>query len=144
MADLNPLIRVRKHVVDQKQKFLSELYRQAEELERQKQTLLDQMEHERRKLEEMGVEMLAYFGPYSQAVKERIEEIDESRTKLETRIELAREDMREAFSDLKKVEITQERREEEEQREQDRKETIELDDIGIDGFRRQHIEDGTD
>ena len=33
MADLNPLIRVRRHVVEQKQKMLAELYRQAEELE---------------------------------------------------------------------------------------------------------------
>ena len=32
LANLKPLIRVRKHAVEQKQKFLAELYRQAEEL----------------------------------------------------------------------------------------------------------------
>lgn len=39
MADLNPLIRVRKHTVEQKQKFLAELYRQADELQNHKAAL---------------------------------------------------------------------------------------------------------
>ena len=56
MADLNPLIKVRKHNVDQKQKFLAELYRQAEELQVQKQTLLDQLKREKETAKDLGPE----------------------------------------------------------------------------------------
>ena len=140
MADLNPLIRVRKHAVEQKQKFLAELYRQAEELENQKTTLEKQHAIEQEKVKELGVEMLSYFGPYSEAVKDRVEEIEASLVKLNARIDVAREDMREAFAELKKIEVTQERREEEEQAEIDRKETQELDEVALETFRRKQGE----
>ncbi len=140
MADLNPLIRVRKHVVEQKQKFLAELYRQAEELENQKKTLEDQLEEEQEKVQEMGVEMLSYFGPYSEAVKERIVEIEEAAATLNARIEIAREDMRLAFSELKKVEITQDARAKVELDEINKKEADELDEIGIEAYRRKQGE----
>lgn len=140
MADLKPLIRVRKHVVEQKQKFLAELYKQDEELAGQKQNLQEQMAEEREKLSEMGVEMMAYFGPYSDAVKLRVGDIDEARGKLATRISIAREDMRTAFAELKKIEITQERREAEDRAEISKKESIELDEIGVEVFRRQQEE----
>lgn len=142
MADLNPLIRVRKHVVEQKQKFLAELYRQAEELDNQKKTMLDQLAEEQETVKDMGVEMLTYFGHYTDAVKERVEEIDEARGKLEVRIEIAREDMREAFAELKKIEITQDRREAEELKAIEKKESGELDEIGIESFRRKQEEKG--
>ena len=140
MADLEPLIRVRKHTVEQKQKFLAELYRQAEDLEREKETVLERLEQERESVKEMQVQMLSYFGPYSKAVKARVTEIDHARGQLETRIEIAREDMREAFAELKKIEITQERREAEEEAEINKKESDELDEIGLDIFRRQQAE----
>ena len=137
MADLTGLIRVRKHALEQKQKFVAELYRQAEELENQKVTLLTQLEEEREKTQEMGVEMLSYFGPYSEAVKERVVEIDEASETLEARIEIAREDMRAAFAELKKIQITQENREDEEEKALNKKESDELDEIAIEGFRRK-------
>lgn len=140
MADLDPLIRVKKHVVEQKQKFLAELYRQAEELEGQKASLNEQMQEEQGRVQEMGVEMLSYFGPYAEAVKERVEEIEENIGTLNARIEIAREDMREAFAELKKIEITHERREDAEQKALDAKESKEMDEIGLDAYRRQQGE----
>lgn len=137
MADLNPLIRVRRHAVEQKQKFLAALYRQADELEAQKAVLLEQLEAERDKTTDMDVEFLKYFAPYEQAVRERVADIDEDRAKLETRIVKARDDMREAFADLKKIEITQDRRAEEALAEINKKEADALDDMGIEGFRRR-------
>lgn len=141
MADLSGLIRVRKHALEQKQKFVAELYRQAEELENQKTTLLAQLDEEREKMQEFGVEMLSYFGPYSDAVKERVIEINEAAVTLESRINIAREDMRAAFAELKKIELTQEAREAEEQKEQDKKESAELDAIGIEAYRRKQDEE---
>ena len=141
MAKLDGLIRVRKHALDQKQKFVAELYRQAEELENQKVTLLTTLEEEREKVDEMGVEMLSYFGPYSKAVKERVQDIDEAASTLETRIEIAREDMREAFAELKKIEITKQNRDDAEEKAINKKESDELDEIAIEGFRRK-VEEG--
>jgi len=140
MAKLDGLIRVRKHALDQKQKFVAELYRQAEELQNQKITLLDTLEDERKKVDEMGVEMLSYFGPYSEAVKERVTEIDQASETLESRIEIAREDMRAAFTELKKIELTQQAREESEEKAINKKESDELDAIAIEGFRRKQEE----
>lgn len=141
MADLDPLIRVRKHAVEQKQKFLAELYRQAEELQDQKQSMLDTLAEERKKVDEMGVEALGYFGHYSDAVNNRVDDIDEAMVKLNNRIEIARDDMARAYEDLKKVEITQERRAAEEEKELKKKEGDLMDEIALDGYRRKMQED---
>ena len=142
MADLDPLIRIRKHAVEQKQKFLAELYRQAEELESQKTNLLETLKAERQKVDEIGVEALGYFGHYSKAVNARVEDIDEAVKKINHRINMAREDVREAFADLKKIEITQERRKEQEKTKRDKKDADILDDIAIEGFRKRMDEEG--
>jgi len=139
-ADLNPLIRVQKHMLDQKQKFLAELYRQSEEYEAQKAQMLETLQEEREKLVGLGVEMLSYFGPYEKSVKDRAKEIDAALLTLNTRIELAREDIRNAFAELKKIEITQENRDDEEQKAIDKKQSDELDEIGIEVFRRGQSE----
>lgn len=136
MADLRSLIRVRKHAVEDKQKALSELYRQAEELTSEKQALQDDLKRERQKVDEMGVEALGYFGRYSQVVKERSELIDHKMVMLENRIEIAREDMRIAFAELKKVEITQKRRDDEEEAEIKKAEDQSMDEIGLESYRR--------
>ena len=137
MANLESLIRVRKHAVEQKQKFLAELYRQAEELDNQKKTLEDTLVKERQKVDEMGVEALGYFGAYSDAVRQRVADINESMIKLNNRIEVARDDMARAFEDLKKIEITQERREAEEKKAQNKKESDQLDEVALEGYRRK-------
>lgn len=139
-ADLNPLIRVQKHALEQKQKFLAELYRQAEEYESQKISMLDALEKERKSLKDMSVEMLGYFGPYEKGVKDRVEEIDQALLTLNTRIELAREDMRAAFAELKKIEMTQEERDAAEAKKIDKKQSDELDEIGLEVFRRKQSE----
>lgn len=141
MADLNPLIRMQKHALDQKQKFLAELYRQAEEFEAQKAAMLKTLEEERKNLSGMGVEMMSYFGPYEKGVKARAKEIDATLVTINTRIEMAREDIRMAFAELKKIEITQDNRDDEKQRAIDKKQSSELDEIGLEVFRRQQDDD---
>lgn len=141
MADLHGLIKMRKHIVDQKQKFLAELYRQSEELEGHKASLNNQLEEERVNMEGMEehlkLEAMTHFGLYAQGVRTRIEDIDANLKQLEARIDVAREDMRQAFNEQKKIEITQERREDEEAKALNKKESAELDDIAIEGFRRK-------
>ncbi len=136
MADLKPLIRVRKHDIEQKQKTLAELYRQAEELKKQRDAIEIQLAIEQEKTKDMDAEMLKFFGPYAALAKSQIEAVDDNRDKLEQLIVMAQEDMRKAFAELKKVEIIAERRDAEEQSELDKKDADELDEIAIDGFRR--------
>lgn len=142
MADLKPLIRLRRHAVDEKQKALSELYRQVEAFEGRKRHLLEQLEKEREMLNSNPqVEMIAYFGRFSDAVANDVERLNGQISKLEARIRIAQDDIRNAFADLKRVEIVQRNRADEEKDKAEAKETRELDDIGIEGFRRNKDEE---
>ena len=68
MADLSSLIRLRKHTVEEKQKALAELYRQAEALEARKKFYHDEIKKEREVINQNPiVEMLAYFGLFQKA-----------------------------------------------------------------------------
>ncbi|MAF97266.1 MAG: hypothetical protein CMH26_01365 [Micavibrio sp.] len=139
--DLFSLIRVRTHTVEQKQKVLADLYQKADELKNEREQSLEKLEREKIKAQEMDVSMLSYLGAYGDAVQERVEEIKEQELHLEKRIEIAQEDMRQAFAELKKVEITQENRKAEERAELDKKEMDGLDEIAIETYRR-NLEEG--
>lgn len=137
MADLKALIRLRQFRVDEKQKALADLYRKTEQFEGKKDELIATLEREREIAESTeDVEAGAFFGLYAEGVKAKITGIDREINKLETRIQIAQDDIRQAFAELKQIEIVQKRREEEEARELAAKESAELDEIGIEGFRR--------
>lgn len=136
MADLGSLIRVRKHTVEQKQKALAALYKRAEDLKNERDALETQLSIEMEKAKDMDAEFLSYFGPYSEKVQNQIEAIDLKRKKLENQIVLAQEHVRTAYAELKKIEIIDERRKVEGRTELNKKESDMLDDIAIDGFRR--------
>lgn len=138
MADLEPLIRLRKFHVEEKQKILAELFRQAELLEGRKRTILDEMAFERKTAEESGrIEDLVSYAAYSSRMMSEIDRIEVQLKRMEPRIEKAQDDMRAAFSEQKKAEIIQERRDAEEEAERNSKENKNLDEIGIEVFRRQ-------
>ncbi len=142
MADLDPLIRYRKHGVDEKRRALALLYEQVEELEKKKQQIEEQVEQEKKLAEEMAsVEASAYLGRYLQGAREKIAAIGAEIRNLDTRITVAQEDMRRAFAEMKKVEITQRKRDEKEKAAQKKKEDNELDEIAIEGYRRKLDED---
>lgn len=137
MAKLDSLIRVRRYSVEEKQKALAELYRQVERFEIRKKQFEGDLIKERLALEQqLTPEMLAYFGRYSQIVKRDLGRIDLELKKLDARIRLAQDDIREAFANLKRIEIVAAARKEAEQKAQAAKEDTELDAIGIEGYRR--------
>lgn len=137
-SDLSGLIKLRRHTVEEKQRALAELYRQAETIETSRQTLLNRLQSERTLLEKSGtLEMYAYFGRFSQNIHRMVERLALEKEKLETRIHIAQDDMREAFAALKRIEIVQANRKAEEKRAEQEKETRELDEIGLEGFRRR-------
>ena len=141
MANLKSLIKLRRHNVDEKQKVLAELYRQIETIENSKSTLIERLRTERAVLEEHGtLEMYAYFGRFSQNIQRMIERLNLEKQKLEVRVQIAQDDVREAFANVKRIEIVQQEREKAEKKEQTDKDTREMDEIGLDGFRRKEEE----
>ena len=141
MANLKSLIKLRRHNVDEKQKVLAQLYREVEEIERGKNMLIDRLRTEREALDKSGMlEMYAYFGRFSQNIHRMIERLNAEKAKLETRITIAQDDVREAFAGMKRIEIVQRERERAEKKKQADKEARELDEIGLDGFRRNSDE----
>ena len=142
MANLKSLIKLRRHNVDEKQKFLAQLYREVEAIENSKNTLIERLRSEREMLDKVGsLEMYAYFGRFSQNIQRMLERLNAEKKKLETRIVIAQDDVREAFANMKRIEIVQSEREKAEKKEQADKEVRELDEIGLDGYRRQQEED---
>lgn len=144
MADLEPLIRLRKHAVDEKQRAVAQLYREAENLEKQKKVVEDQMAHEKRLAEEMNrPEAIAFYTRYAEGARKKIAVLQSSIKKMEGRIEAAQEDMRAAFAEMKKIQITQNRREKREAKAVQKKEDAQMDDIAIEQYRRQTLEEET-
>lgn len=141
MADLEALIRFRKHTVDEKQKILSQLYRDAENLERQRQAIRDKMAEEQRLAQEMNApQAFAYLGLYLEGARKKVRAYDAAIKRIEIRIAAAQEDIREAFAEQKKVEITQAERKARDRKAQDRKQDQAMDEIALDGFRRKDEE----
>lgn len=142
MADLDPLIRLRRYAVEEKQKLLADLFREAEALEGRKASLRSQMERERSLAEEKDeLDTYSAYILFAERVRREISDIEDSLDILDTKIATAQEAMREAFADMKKAEIIQRTRKEEERAAAERKESSVLDDIGLEGFRRKEEEE---
>ena len=138
MADLEALIRLRRHTVEEKQKFLADLFRKAEVLEDRKRDLQERLKKERAVLEENPeLETITFYGPFESAMKQDIERLTEGIKKWDVRIQIAQDDVRNAFAELKRVEIVDRRRKKEAAAKQKTKEAMELDEIGIEGYRRR-------
>ncbi len=141
MADLSSLVRLKRHGVEEKQKILAEIYRQIELREERKKELLESLEKERAALDDLQDFVSSTdFGRFSSVIRKGVERMDGEIRTLETRLEIAQEEVRAAFTDLKRVEIVSRRRAEEELKEIQNKESQELDEIGIEGFRRNSEE----
>ena len=105
MAELDPLLRVRRHEIEQKQKALAALYSKAEQLKQQRDEMETQFAIESQKTKDMDADMMAFFQPYADRIQDEIEQIDVEREKLEHKIRFAQDEMRDAFAEMKKIEI---------------------------------------
>ena len=138
MADLESLIRLRKHSVDEKQKQLGEIYAEVEAIEARKKELTDRLSNERKALDgDLALETREYFGRFQGVVQANIDKLNEELAQLEGRLRAAQEEVRVAFAEQKRVEIVDERRKEEQAQALKDKESQELDEIGIESFRRK-------
>lgn len=139
MARLEPLIKVRKQAVDDKQRVLAALYREQDTIIAAKEKLLASLADERARLETMPTDLDArkWFAQFETGVKQRVATFDAGIAKLETRIMVARDDMRAAFAEYKKIEITDRERKKRSKKEMDDKISLDMDEIGLEGHRRR-------
>ena len=104
-----PLIRLARFKVEELQKQMSELDRSKAALNGQIERLEASVPEEQAAATQSKDGYLAY-GSYAQAVIKRKENIRLSLTEVETQVEALRERLAEAFQELKKYELLEERR----------------------------------
>lgn len=109
MKSLDSLIRLNRWQLDEKRRALVEL-----------ETLIDSLHDERRRVEEAlarerqiltdDPDPMIGFGPYLNAIKGRRAAIDQSIGQARAKLDALREEIADAFQDLKKVETAEEDR----------------------------------
>lgn len=138
MANLKPLIRYRKHLIDEKQKVISQLFREIEQVEQQKRVILAQMQREMEIAEDMGTaEAASFLGLYLEGARKKVQALDATIKRMEARIQAAQEELRAAFAEMKKVEIVQRNREDAEKQAEKKKDDARMDEIAIERFGRE-------
>lgn len=134
-GDLHNLIRLGEWQVDEKRRQLGQLMRVLDDLEdrarRLEQELIEEQHVAARAPNEAGF----LYGNYAEAVIERRERLKESIAMAEAEVARARDELREAYRDLKKYEIAQRNRDQKAAAEAARKEQLVLDELGLQGYR---------
>lgn len=139
MANLDPLIRLNKFQLEEKQRALSKLYAQVEKLETDKRAILDSVQTEKEAIDDAQhhLSMMTSFMAYVQRSQKDIESINNQVSSLEIKITRAIDEMRKAFGELKKIEITRDRRLEEIAKDNARREDALFSEIALEIYRRQ-------
>lgn len=141
MAQLHSLIRFKRHELDEKRKQLALLNTQLEILQQNKRKILDDLQYEKN-LASVDADVARNFGPYLNKTLARCEALDEEIRAKQQDVHAATVVVQEAYLEVKKLEVTQERRDQLENERVQRIEAITLDDIAIEGFRRRGDETG--
>jgi flagellar FliJ protein len=135
MKALKTLIRLQRRTLNELRKVLGDLERQRGQLIQASLKLSDELQQEiefASGLPEMG----NFFGNFSKRIQKRQQDIAVEVRKVDVKAEEVRKQIAEAFSETKKYEIALENWEREQLVEANRKETILLDDIGIQQYGR--------
>lgn len=137
MADLAPLIRYRKFQLDEKRRFIARLYAEADKVYGFKQRALDEVAQERAFADNTDdPHVITGFLAYQGQMKKKISMIDVEIRRIDARIELAQDDLREEFAELKKFEIVQRNRLRKRREELDRREAALFDAQALEIYRR--------
>jgi flagellar FliJ protein len=139
MAKLHGLIRFRRHDLDEKRRILAELNSELERLQMFRQKTIDDLAREKN-LAAVDLECARHFPAYLDKMTKQIELQDQVIAFKTSEVQAATHVVQEAYLEVKKLEITQERRDQEEA---DRIKKIEgdtLDEIGLQAFRKNQEE----
>ncbi|NBX03016.1 MAG: hypothetical protein EBR02_02905 [Alphaproteobacteria bacterium] len=139
MKGINTLIKLSKRELDGLRREMASLETQKAQLQEATQKLSEELLREQ-ELASKQPEMGAFFGGFATRIKKRQEEIAAEIKKLDEKIRALNEKILVAFSELKKYEIAKENAEKRALEEQNRKETIMLDEIAGQQFHRKQAE----
>lgn len=136
MAKLHNLIKYRRHTLEEKRKLLAVLNTELESLRAEKKSLLDRLAAEKN-LAAVDVDIARNFGAYLNRVLRECAALDTSIGEKLQEVRAATHVVQDAYLEVKKLEVTQEKRDQDEEDRLDRIETNTLDDVGIENFRRK-------
>jgi flagellar protein FliJ len=136
MAKLHSLIKFHRHDLEEKRKALAVLNAALENLRNEKKKILDQLNAEKNPAA-VDVDVARNFGVYLNRVLKECAALDKKISDKLDEIQAATHVVQDAYLEVKKLEITQDKRDQEEEDRLDRIEVNTLDDIGIETFRRK-------
>ena len=134
MSSLRTLVRLRRWTLEDKQRQLSQLQIMAAGLDAQIARLGQDIPAQQDALAQ-DVKVGMTLGPFVRACLERRERLEQSRAEVQMRIEAMRAELSEAFAELKRYEITENRRASHRLRETDRRERLVEGEIALDQHR---------
>lgn len=135
--DFKALVRLNDWEVDQKRRILAEQLRQLENLIGLLEALEEEIRTEQAHAASMPTEGGILYGSYAEHAIRRREDYERRIKEQERAVEDAREELRVAFLEFKKYEITENRRVARLNAELERDEQNELDEIGITQYNRK-------
>ncbi len=131
---LSGIVRLHKWQVDEKRRQIAELEVMRSDLEKKLNKLDSDLKDEQKNVANSNVVDINYAG-YAAAVMKRRENIEASITEVNVSIENMKDDLADAFKELKKYEIVEQRAVERELHEQKKREQDRLDEISLNMFR---------
>lgn len=137
--DLKTLIRVHQFELDEKRRQLGNLLRFEQSLENRKILLAKRFKEEEEAAKSDQTAALT-FGVYVDWHIDETKRVERALADARQEIALMRDEIREAYQELKTFEITQENREKREAAELERKNNAVLDEIGLTLYRRRQEE----
>ncbi len=130
------LIRLHKYRVDEKRRILGQLYGELHDLEQKLQDLENQLIEEQQIAKSAPDQALFSYGRFHQRAMGIREQLQQVIAAKEQEVEIARDDVNEAFRELKVYEEAEKNRIKREEEERTRKENIEMDEIAMNLHRR--------
>jgi flagellar biosynthesis chaperone FliJ len=137
MATLDSLIRLRQYRIDEKRRVIAGLLKEASTYEIRKEALIIECEKERAAVSEIKeLNAMTYFMQYERGVTFKMSQLDSALAKINKRIEVAQDDLRDMYAELKKIEITKKNRQSIADAKQKAKDDQAMDEIALQIFRR--------
>ncbi len=136
MKSLATLIKLQKTRVDEQRQTLARLQAQLEDVEK-RIAMLEIQKAREQEVAQANVEARMTYGAFLRAAVKMERDLEKQRMTAISAVEIARAKLAELFEEQKRYEIAAAARLEAEQREERRRETIELDEIGSVSYSRK-------
>ncbi len=135
MKSRDTLLRLKRFQVDEKRRHVAQIEAMIADFERMATDLDREILHEQ---ERAGIHDIAHFAypTYAKAAMNRRDNLRRSAGELQGQLDAARDELAEAFEELKKLEILDERDSARERADENAREQADLDEIALRGVRR--------